>query len=263
MPTLSHLLRDPRLALSWSEALCQHGVTRFCGGVWVPQGCSAILGISQHPQQELNLPGLQREAVRIIRRQSGGGAVILDESVLCFEFFAPAGNTGIGIDLSIRESFRLLTAPVCTAIKEFTGRKPVMAGISDLAVEEGGILRKICGCAQMRKRQAVLVHGSILLNTDPQRLEQLLGWPSETPDYRGRRSHSDFCLPLCRLTGAPVDPAELAGRIRLAGLALGWDWLTPPLTPDTATPEARQLLEQKYSAAGWNLDRRRPPVQRT
>lgn len=252
----------PPLALSWSEALCQQGVTRFGGGVWIPAGRSAVLGISQHAQHELNLPALREDGVGILRRQSGGGAVILDQTVLCFEFFAPAGSGGIGPDLSIRESFQILTAPVCAAIEELCGRRPVMAGISDLAVEDGGQLRKICGCAQMRKRQAVLVHGSILVNTDAQQLERLLAWPSETPDYRARRSHSSFCLPLRELTGAAVDLQELAGRIRLACLAQGWDWMTLPNRQEDAPPEVCALLEAKYNSAAWNIDRKRPAPSR-
>lgn len=248
----------PAQVLAWSENQCQQGVNQLTGSVWIPSAASAILGISQLPQHELNLQSIAKQGVNIIRRQSGGGAVILDETVLCFECFAPAGEIHTG--LTIRESFSLLTAPVCAAIRDLTGIEPVIAGISDLAIGCKDGLRKVCGCAQMRKRQAVLVHGSILVNTELARLESLLAWPSETPEYRKRRSHKEFCLPLHELMGAQIDISILAERIRASCVQQGWNWLEIPMRP---TPEEALLMCQKYENPEWNLNRRRPASNNT
>lgn len=246
------MLYLPENVLAWSELKCQAGVDQFCGYVWQPVQHAAVLGISQSADKELNTQHIEMKGVKIIRRQSGGGAVILCDNVLCFGFFAPSG--GIDNDLSIKESFRKLTEPVVRACKNKFSVNVVNAGISDLAVEHDGELKKICGCAQMRKRNAVLVHGTILVNADISLLEEYLAWPSEVPDYRKERSHSDFCINLSKVSKIKLTPELLAAAIRDEATAVGWDWLEVPHVPDE---DVQELVHKKYGNFQWNIMRKR------
>ncbi len=247
------MLHLPENVLAWSELVCQKGVAEFCGYLWQPAQHAAILGISQKAEAELNMQAIADSGVKVIRRQSGGGAVILCDNVLCFGFFAPAGD--ISRDLTIRESFEILTRPVVSACEKTFGIRPVIAGISDLAVEYKGELKKICGCAQMRKRGAVLVHGTILVNADLSLLEKYLAWPSEVPDYRKKRSHTDFCVNLTSAASKQGKITDLAAEIKNESDNAGWKWLTIPDAPDSQTAE---LVRQKYANPRWNILRERP-----
>lgn len=246
----SELTRAPALALAWSEWFCQHPPTRTTIALWQPAATCAALGIGQHPERELRLEEFSARGLDIIRRQSGGGAVILSPGVLCFEVIAPAQTDAPGI----RESFRLLTAPICVACERLTGLAPVMAGISDLAVPADGALRKICGCAQVRKRGGVLVHGSLLVNASITEIQSLLAFPSEVPDYRLGRSHCDFCRSLAQLCDKELSLPAVSEQIRRESAAAGWDYVQIPSLP---SPEVAVLQKQKYENPAWNLRRER------
>lgn len=276
--------RNPGLMLAWGELLCREGVERISGYLWIPDRQCAILGISQKAEAELNMQALAERGVPVYRRQSGGGAVILAPTMLCFGFIAPGEWPEVA---GIRESFHILTAPVRQVLQRLCGQEPEMAGISDITLlDRAGVRRKICGCAQMRKRKGVLVHGTLLVDTDLGLLAELLRWPSEVPEYRQGRAHETFCITLreasaCAYSGADKascpgakpdtvhSPARICHEIAEAAGALGWRVLTPPSNGKTETtgsvPEeggAMQELErlrlEKYENPEWNLLRKRP-----
>lgn len=239
---------DPRAALAFSEAICTSGVKKPKFTFWTANNTYAALGLSQKPEVELKEKKLLNDTIPIIRRQSGGGAVILTQDVLCFEFIAPPEL--IGKNAGIHESFQVLTEPVVEILSDYNIDAKI-CGISDLSVELNGRFRKVCGCAQLRKRGGILVHGSILVNADLSLLERYLDWPSETPDYRALRSHTDFCINLNKLN-SEITCSLLATRISQNLLAKGWQELTIPAILED---EAQQLFIDKYSNQDWNLKR--------
>jgi lipoate-protein ligase A len=241
----------PELACAWEERTTVAGVTTPTAYAWAPASMAVVLGLSQKAEVELDLNALNADGVKIIRRSSGGGAVLLGSGVLCFGVIHPVEN----LDAGIRESFRLLTSHVVDACAAF-GVTAVTAGISDLSAPEPGNekLFKIAGCAQLRKKHAVLVHGSILLDADISVFSKYLKFPSEVPDYRADRTHADFCRNLNALTEAKVSLATVTEEIRRQALRRNWDWREIPDEPDA---ETQALLEAKYLREGWNLRRER------
>lgn len=275
--------RNPGLMLAWGELLCREGVERISGYLWIPDRPCAVLGISQKAEAELNMQALTERGVPVYRRQSGGGAVILAPTMLCFGFIAPGTAQEVA---GIRESFHVLTAPVRQVLQSRCAQEPELAGISDITLRDGaGVRRKICGCAQMRKRKGVLVHGTLLVNTDLDLLAQLLRWPSEVPEYREGRAHENFCITLqealahapsgtdatCPDANQPANllTATICREIAEAAGALGWPVLTLPhngnivnIEDMTAEKQAVHELErlrlEKYENPEWNLLRKRP-----
>ncbi len=244
-------------AVAWAHSVCLNGVDDFYAYAWEPESIMAVVGLGQEAKRELYLERLQAENVRFMRRASGGGAVLLGPGILCFGVIAPP--RALGGQYDIHAAFARLCAPVLSALRRL-GVRGRLAGISDIAVEmdsesrtESG-LRKIAGCAQLRRKHAVLVHGSLLVNADIAGFSRYLRFPSKVPDYRDSRSHEEFCCNLQTLLQHPVSTMELGGMLRNEVDGLGWSWHN---VPAELPPAAAALMRDRYMNQDWNLYRKR------
>ena len=111
-----------------------------------------------------------------------------------------------------------------------------MRGHTDLVAGE----HKFSGNSQRRRKRALLFHGTFLLNLNLPLVAKFLHMPSQQPDYRRNRSHTDF------LTNLNV-PAD---RLKSA---LGKVWNAIETLDDFPEQEMRRLMAEKYSTAEWNL----------
>lgn len=247
---------DPAHVLAWSEQQTQNGVTAPHVYLWTTTQPAAVLGLSQDASRELDLDHLNQDGVTILRRASGGGAVLLLPGTLCFGVIAPATaeHTGMGI----HDAFRMLTLPVIEALHGL-GINANLCGISDIAAtdpEHGSTeLFKVAGTAQLRKRDAILVHGTILVDADLRLLAHYLPYPSDTPAYRNERCHEDFCRNLNDLTPEPLCIARVAAALGTACSVHGWTWIEPPMSLDAG---ATTLYQGKYNSDEWTFERKRP-----
>ena len=106
--------------------------------------------------------------------------------------------------------FRRVHDAVIIALSKVGAKDVVRAGISDLAV--GG--KKILGSSLYIGSKPPLFYyqSSLMVSNDLTLLDRYLRHPPREPDYRGGRSHKDFCTTLTEL-GLRVDMRELAGLI--------------------------------------------------
>jgi len=252
---------DPALACAWEEYQTQEGVTTPLAYAWAPDQDAVVLGLSQSAERELNLDTISTEKLPVVRRSSGGGAVVFIAGVLCFGVICPPDFLH---DSGIHRAFRELTAHVADACLGWEIQVQV-AGISDLAaapcttndIAAPSALRKIAGCAQLRKKHAILVHGSLLVSADTSRFSNYLQFPSEVPDYRQGRDHDSFCTTLETIAQTQLPLASVASAIRQQAEARQWSWQLPP----HACPEPMaRLYHEKYQSEDWALRRIRPKI---
>lgn len=251
----------PARALAWSETILDSAgrdVESPALAIWLPSGVTTAIGLSQNPDAELDVDAMRRDGVGLVRRQSGGGAVLLYRGVVCWEAWATADFLREdGGDGGIRDSYRALSRPVISALRGI-GLDIFQAGICDLSTTvANGEVRKVAGTAQLRRKERVLVHGSLLAAPDLELLSRYLRFPTEQPEYRRGRSHRDFCVSVAEAAGkSPADPealvVEVAGRIESAAAEAGWTVLTPPAE---LTETAASLLSRKYDNPDWNWRR--------
>lgn len=179
-----------------------YGIIRFWRG-----GTPPCVVISHGEKEEIavDIEACRRLGVDIIRRMSGGGAVLQSNDVLNYSLVTP--DSGL---MDIHHAFGM-GMEIVKAILSDLGIEGVSKGISDVSVQD----RKISGNSQARKGGGMLVHGTILIDFDHEMAEQILHHPVREPEYRLKRDHRDFLVTLKDLH-ASTDPKQLEISCRRA-----------------------------------------------
>jgi lipoate-protein ligase A len=230
-------LGTPEENLACDEALleiCENGgepgILRF----WETPRYFVVVGYANKVATEVNLDFCQHNSVPVLRRSSGGGAVLQGPGCLNYSLVLrldsdPRLATITGANTCILERHRDALAEVLHA--------PVrLEGHTDLSI--GGL--KFSGNSQRRRNQALLFHGTILLRLDTGMVEKTLRAPSKQPAYRAGRSHFDF------ITNLKVPP-----QLIKTSLAAAWNAVEP--LQDFPTSRTAALARERYGLDEWNL----------
>ncbi|MDR1428884.1 MAG: lipoate--protein ligase family protein [Spirochaetaceae bacterium] len=140
---------------------------RFYG--WKPLAVS--VGYFQGLDEEVNLFSCGERGVDVVRRLTGGGAVF-HNAELTYSLTLPLTHPLAGG--SIQESYGILCAGIVRGLENL-GIAASFVPIND--IEYKG--KKISGNAQTRKMGALLQHGTVLLDNDPELMFELLKVPPE------------------------------------------------------------------------------------
>ena len=82
---------DPASALAWDEAIARSPLDRPTLLLWRTQP-AVVIGRFQRADWEIDAGACARRGVRVWRRFTGGGAVMIDPGTLCFALAWPAGH---------------------------------------------------------------------------------------------------------------------------------------------------------------------------
>ena len=123
-----------------------------------------VLGRFQNPWLETNLSYLVNNDIWLVRRQSGGGCVFHDEGNLNFSFITPTG----AIDRT--KHAELLTEAFKKADIHLTISPRNDLWLNDL----DGIPKKISGSAYKQTKDSSFHHGTFLVSSDLNKLEESL-----------------------------------------------------------------------------------------
>jgi lipoate-protein ligase A len=189
---------EARRNLAIEEALLNAGRPTAWLGFWESPRPVVVLGRSGRLEEQVHVRAAQQLGAPILRRCSGGGAVVLAPGCLNYCLILPLDQFP---ELhEVRNGFRVILDAVCRSLK-IEGLS--VCGGSDLALFD----RKVSGNAQRRVRSTLLHHGTLLYNFDAGLAETLLRVPRRQPGYRRGRGHIDF------LGNLPLSREELIGRI--------------------------------------------------
>lgn len=201
--------------------------------VWEWPRPAVIVGRSNAITREVDVEACSRDDAPILRRCSGGGAVVLGTGCLCYALILPisAEHRAMGIS-AVTRAIMQRTAAGFVAV----GHAVTVEGISDLAVDG----RKFSGNSQRWMRRALLHHGTILYDFDLSHIARYLRFPSRQPDYRAGRAHASF------VTNLAVAQTE-AKRI----MASTWQAVEGAWLPEESH-RAGELLHTRYTDAAWH-----------
>ena len=175
------------------------GTLRF----WESGRAAVIVGFLGALSRQVHEEACLADDVPVIRRSSGGGAVVVARGCLNYSLVLSLEARPELRD--VRHSFGAILGRIVEAL-EIPGL--AVDGDSDLAIDQ----RKVSGSAQRRGRRALLHHGTFLYAFDVRSIERYLKEPERQPAYRARRRHAAFVM------NAPLGPDTIKAAVRRA-----WD----------------------------------------
>jgi lipoate-protein ligase A len=153
---------DPRFNLALEEYVIKEmDPTKDYLILW-QNAPSVIIGRYQNTLEEVNREYVEKHGINVVRRLSGGGAVYHDLGNLNYTFVTTSND-------EIRNNFRRFTEPVIKALARI-GVKAEHTGRNDITIDG----KKFSGTAQYYYQDRVLHHGTILFDSDLQRVQEVL-----------------------------------------------------------------------------------------
>jgi lipoate-protein ligase A len=189
----AHLRRE----LELFQAL-EAGVGGECCRLWEAVLPVVIVGRSASIADDVELDACRADGVEVVRRSSGGGAVVLGPGCL---------NYAIAVSLVSRAGLADVAGSFSVILGQIAASLDVagvsIAGRADLSLQG----RKVSGNAQRRGRRALLHHGTLLYDFDARLAARYLKEPARRPAYRAARNHSEF------LGNLPLTVHEIRSRL--------------------------------------------------
>jgi lipoate-protein ligase A len=240
MRLLDLTLPAPAENLALDEALLEEAETaaepletlRF----WEPTQIMAVVGRSSRIESEVNLAACRELGIPVLRRISGGAAIVAGPGCLMYGLVLSYHNRPNLRAISLAHAFVLDT--MAKALGPFAPGVHC-CGTSDLVLETGLGSLKFSGNSMRCRKRHFLYHGTILYNFSLDVISRCLKIPPRMPEYRNGRDHRAFIMNL------PVSGAW----IRRA-LISAWNAVEPLV--DWPRELTARLTAEKYGNPQWN-----------
>lgn len=210
---------------------------------WQPPAIT--IGFFQSLKQEIDTARAKKQKVEIIRRYTGGGAILhqheITYSLIISENRVPA---------DIVESYRYVCSGIIEGLK-LLGLTADFRPINDIVINN----KKISGSAQTRKKGVLLQHGTVLIKTDVEKMFSLLRVTKEKMKDKMIENAKAGVTSLSNELNKAFQPQELEGFF-IAGFEKALNIKTRP--EDLTIQEleaAEKLFQNKYSSREWNFRR--------
>lgn len=202
---------------------------------------AVVVGRFQNTLQEINQPFINAHAIPVARRISGGGTVYHDLGNLCFSFILPDVTPGT------MDASRYIR-PVITALSQI-GFPVNVTRRHDLLING----KKFSGNAMALHKNRLLFHGTLLFDTDLDKLEQVLKPASDKVESKGIKSVRSKVTNLKPYAprGMDLQQFKQALQQRLFENKLPAEY--QPTSEDRA--EIQKLVESKYLSWDWTFGR--------
>ncbi len=240
---------DPTLNLAIEETLLQQAMASDetqddNKGVFLlwQNAPSIIVGRHQNTRQEVNEKLVARHSLPVVRRMTGGGAVYHDLGNVNFSFIVPASS----VPASDRGmNFQHFLQPILETLHDFD-IPATFSSRNDVTCHG----RKISGSAQLRRRNTILHHGTLLVSLDLDMLGAVLtGAPDKyvskgIDSIRSRVANLQEFLPAHMTVDTALDALKSALVARCASHTMELD--------ADILHRAEKLAQEKYRTEAWN-----------
>jgi lipoate-protein ligase A len=209
---------------------------------WSPPAVS--IGYFQGLEEEIDLAMCEKYGIDYIRRITGGGAVFHEHEVT-YSLSIP--ESSLLIPSNVLESYKVICQGIVEGLTELDV-KSKFAPLNDIIVDG----KKISGSAQTRRNRTILQHGTVLINTDVDKMFSILKVPSEKikdkliSDVKQRVTSlncalnrnvefNEVCTALAKGFEKALDIELEEGKLTSSELALSED-----------------IKKDRYSSSDWN-----------
>jgi len=217
---------------------------------WNPSAVS--LGFSQQVEKEAELNACKRLGVDIVRRPTGGGAVYHDSSGELTYSIVASSDT---IPSDVISSYHCLCHGIVLAC-QYLGLNAQMS-FDDRGRQCPNITvngKKISGNAQTRRKNVLLQHGTILVDSDLEIMTKVLkmGQPTATTPLEKLRTK---VTTLRQILGRSVSFEEVEDSLRLGFEKAFNTTLSDQMLSPFELKQVAKLRLKKYGTDEWNLRR--------
>ena len=193
---------------------------------------TVVIGRNQNPWTECRTALLEQDSGFLARRLSGGGAVYHDLGNLNFTFLCSEENYDLKKQLSVIQK----AVSYCGISAEFSGRNDLLA--------EG---RKFSGNAFYHSKEKAYHHGTLLVDTDTERLTKYLSPPKAKLESKGIASVRSRVVNLRELSPALTCEAMKSYMIQAFSEVYSGSPAPFPLLDEDAVCK----LKSRYESQDW------------
>ncbi|MBA4018519.1 MAG: hypothetical protein C0483_15230 [Pirellula sp.] len=203
--------------------------------LWESPRPAVVIGRSSSLEAEVDTAECRRRGVEVLRRTSGGAAVVLGPGCLMYSVVLSYHNHPElrAVDLAHRHVLGRVAAAVRALVPNVALR-----GTSDLALGE----QKFSGNSLRCRREAMLYHGTLLYNFPLDLIAAVLRTAPRQPEYRAGREHRAFVANL------PTTAAAL--RANLIESFAAHEAADAQVVAQLSAVAKREAQE-KFAAAEW------------
>jgi lipoate-protein ligase A len=241
LPTPAENVALDEALLEWAED--ENSEWEFLR-LWESRQPVVVVGRSSRVHQEVNESACREQDVSLIRRCSGGAAVVAGPGCL---MYAVVLSYKLRPELKdIRRAHAYVLGRLADSLRSIVADVGTIAhaGTSDLVLidQPMGVPRKFSGNSLRAKRSHLLYHGTLLYDFDLPLIEKYLQMPPRQPDYRNGRSHLEF------ITNVPVTRQSLASSVGQAWPA------SEELVDDWPAARTADLVAERFGRESWNFE---------
>lgn len=203
---------------------------------------SIIVGKNQNAFEEINVEYVRENAVNVVRRLSGGGAVYNDEGDLSFSFITKDDGKSF-------HDYDKFTKPVVEALHKL-GVQAELSGRNDLEV--GG--KKISGNAQFSTKGRMFSHGTLLFDVNLDNVDAALNPNPEKIQSKGVKSVRSRVTNIREHLDQDMTVKEFRGELlkSIFGVQNVKDVPEYRLT-DEDWDEIHEIIATRYKNWDWNF----------
>ncbi len=212
---------------------------------WSPPAVS--IGYFQGLEEEVDIEKCGDLGIDYLRRITGGGAVFHENEVT---YSLIVSETSILIPQNILESYRVICQGIIEGLK-FLGIEAEFVPLNDIIV--GG--KKISGSAQTRRDRTILQHGTLLIDTDVEKMFSVLKVPSEKIKDKLISNVKERVTSINKMLSREVGFEEVCSALTKGfqkGLGLE---LEEGELSDTELGLAEDIKKDRYTNPDWNFRR--------
>ncbi|MEX0975158.1 MAG: lipoate--protein ligase family protein [Bacillota bacterium] len=248
---------------------CQNGAAGPTLRFYQWQPACLSLGYFQDVEKEVRSESLREEGVDLVRRATGGKAVLHDDeltySVIIAEKDLPGSvlETYHRLSEGLVEGLRTMGIPASLAALEHgvTSRDPRFRQAACFSAPSWYEImsddKKIIGSAQSRRNGFILQHGSIPFTFDAAKIVRCIRTGSPEHAARTEAMLRRKAAGVSDVLGRLVSREELQEHLVLGfRTVLGWDVQPGELSPGEKS-DAKRLSFEKYGNDHWTMERGR------
>ncbi len=208
------------------------------------QPSAITLGYSQGVNETIDVQECENYNIPFVRRITGGGTVFHDyEGEITYSIVTEK------IEGDIEESFRELLQPLMMTLEDY-GLEPIFKPYNDILVDG----KKISGSAQRRGKKGLLQHGTLMFDTDLEKLSEILKIDEKKLEEKEAGCFLDLVTNMREQIGEKPEADKLIGIMR-KNFEKHLDGKVFEGQLDDKELEKASKFESKYGTDKWIYER--------